>query len=623
MVDENSEAPSKDDSLSEEDVNNKIEEEKDKVVDASKEQDPEGSEDAEEDEPKDEENECKVPEACVINRVIRRFPFLAPIRKKWVQILIVFLFSLIVFLNLLTRDFYFSSDSMWYGLNMKDWFETGSLAGFDLLRPAHPLTMPVAIGFHYIMSPFVGSDYLLSYAILNAILGAGTVAVFYGTFDRFVKSKKYLLLCAAGMMFSFAFWENCVMAEDKALGFFLFALFIPLIFMYFSAIKPFAWFDKLKKWQKGIIVGGLLALIIGSHISFVLLFLFVLFLGWRYRGLKFFKSQELIWFALSSALVTGIIFWMVAIVNGAGSIGELLDLILFFHQNPGDQSLFALSDPQNFSLEWQLRGTAGGLFTMFFFFISGSPMYRMGIIGIGSMVFLVISYMVLYSWKNKIVQSWYMFFAMWFAHFFFYVPDERNAWVYLLIPIWLIVAMSLTKMEREGIKLILLRIKVPDSRKKIITPLMIVIICALLVNNGIVISNAHFNVDNREKFVNFVDESIPDDDVIVIVDSSLEQFFNYHSEKEAVSFRGLFLSKQSRDNINSSIENQTKVYVGEHVLLDSQIKVGGGTHPRTYEARLEQHREMVALFDSWYNYTLAHSYDWSNVLVITEFNMTR
>lgn len=599
-----------------------------KVNSENGEEDPEGQkpndpEDEEVVEHQDTDKKCEDPKVCMINSTFRRFPFLTPIRKKWVQTLIIFLFSLIIFLNLLTRDFYFSSDSMWYGLNMKDWFETGSLAGFDLLRPAHPLTMPVAIGFHYLMSPIVGSDYLLSYAILNAILGAGTVAVFYGTYDRFVPSKKFLLLCATAMTLSFAFWENCVMAEDKALGFFLFALFIPLMFMFFSAIKPFAWFERLKTWQKGFILGTLLALIIGSHISFVLLFLFVLFLGWRYRGLKFFKSAEFIWFTISTALITGIIFWMVAIVNGAGSIGELLDLILFFHRNPGDQPLFALTDPQNFSLEWQLRGTAGGLFTMFFFFFSDDLLYRTGIIGIGSLIFLVISYLVLYSWKDKIVSSWYLFYAMWFAHFFFYVPDERNAWVYLLIPIWLCVAISLKKMQKEGIKLILLRIKVPDSRKSILTPLMIMIICVLFINNGIVISNAHFNVDEREEFVNFMDESVPEDDVIVVVDSSMVQFFNYHSEKEAISFRGLFLSKQSRDNLNASIENQTEVYIGEYVLLDSHIKVGGGTHPRTYDARLAQHREMVALFNSWYNYTLAYSYDWSNVLVVTEFNMTR
>jgi hypothetical protein len=616
-MDETSEAPNEDDSQSEDDKENEIERE-------SNEEKSEESEDEKEDEPPHKEIECKEPEACIINRVIRRFPFLAPIRKKWIQTLIVFLFSLVVFLNLLTRDFYFSSDTMWYGLNMKDWFETGSLEGFDLLRPAHPITMPVAIGFHYIMSPIVGSNYLLSYAILNALLGAGTVALFYGTFDRFVQSKKYLLLCAGGMMFSFAFWENCVMAEDKALGFFLFVLFIPLIFMYFSAIKPYAWFDKMRTWQKGIILGTLLALIIGSHISFVLLFFFFLFLGWRFRGFKFFKSQELIWFTLSSALVTGIIFWMVAIVNGAGSIGELLDLILFFHKNPGDQSLFALSDPQSFSLQAQVRGTAGGLFTMFFFFINDSSTYRMGIIALGAVVFLIISYLVLYSWKNKIVYSLYVFLAMWFAHFFFYVPDERNAWVFLLIPIWLIVAMSLKKMETDGIKLILLRKKLPDSTKNLLTPLMIVVICILLINNGIVISNAHFNVDEREKFVNFVDENIQNDTAILVVDSSAVQFFDYYSDKEAVAFRGIFQDKPVRDDLNSSIENQTEVYVAQYILLDSHIEVGGAsTQARTYETRLAQHREMVALFNSWYNYTLAYSYDWSDIFVITEFNMTR
>lgn len=626
MDDEISETLLEDDSPSEEKLENEIEGDKDIRKGYSKEHDSVEVKDEEgggEGVPTDENEESKMPKACMVNSVLTRFPFLAPIRKKWVQTLLLFGFLLIIFLNLITWDFYFSSDSMYYGLNLKDWFETGSMNGFDLLRPAHPFTMPVAIGFHYTMSPIVGSNYLLSYAILNAILGAATVAVFYSTYDRFVSSKKNLLLCAFAMTFSFAFWENCVMGEDKALGFFLFALFIPLVYMFFGAIEPFKWFKKLKTWQQGSILGILLALIIGSHISFVLLFLFVFFLGWRYDGFKFFKSQKMIWFTLSTALITGIIFWMVAIVNEANSIGELLDLILFFHRNPGDQQLFALSDPQNFSLEWQLRGTAGGVFTMFFFFISDAPAYRLGIIVVGSVIFLIISYLVLYSYKNKIVNSLYVFFAMWFAHFFFYVPDERNAWVYLLIPIWLCVGISLEKMQREGIKLILLKRKLLNKTKKILTPMMIIIICILLVNNGIILWNAHINHDENEKFVNFVDENIPDDDGIFIVDSSGVMFFEYHSEKEAVAFRGLFTREETRDYINSSIENQTEVYVTEYVLLDSFIEEGGGTHPRTYESRLAQHRAMVAEFNAWYNYTLAFEYEWSDIYQITEFNMTR
>jgi hypothetical protein len=260
---------------------------------------------------------------------------------------------------------------------------------------------------------------------------------------------------------------------------------------------------------------------------------------------------------------------------------------------------------------------------MFFFFISDVPGYRLGIIVVGSVIFLIVSYLVLYSYKNKIVNSLYVFYTMWFAHFFFYVPDERNAWVYLLIPIWLCVAISLQKMQKEGIKLILLRRKLPDKFKKALTPLMIIIICILLVNNSIILWNAHIHHDENEKFVNFVDENIPDDDGIFIVDSAGVLFFAYHSEKEAVAFRGLFSREETRDYINSSIENQTDVYVAQYVLLDSFIDEGGGTHPRTYESRLEQHRAMVAEFNAWYNYTLAFEYMWSDIYQITEFNMTR
>jgi hypothetical protein len=100
-------------------------------------------------------------------------------------------------------------------------------------------------------------------------------------------------------------------------------------------------------------------------------------------------------------------------------------------------------------------------------------------------------------------------------------------------------------------------------------------------------------------------------------------FFDYHSNKESLPFRGLFSSQQIRDQVNDSIEGQTEVYVEEYVLLDSYIDVGGGRHPRTYESRLELHRDMVAEFNSWYNYTLAYEYEWSNVLLITGFNLTR
>ena len=57
--------------------------------------------------------------------------------------------------------------------------------------------------------------------------------------------------------------------------------------------------------------------------------------------------------------------------------------------------------------------------------------------------------------------------------------------------------------------------------------------------------------------------------------------------------------------------------------MDSHIDVGGGRFPRSYESRLAQHRAMVAEFNAWYNYTLEYEYEWSNVLRITELNLTR
>jgi MFS family permease len=544
----------------------------------------------------------------------KKYPKLMELLKDIrVQAFLLFLILLIFYLNLIIWDFYFSSDSIGYGLTVKNWFEEEEVDNYNLLRPAHPLTMPMAILFTYLVRPIIGSNYLLSYAILDAILGAATVAVFYLVCLKFVDNRKFSLICSLALAFSFAFWENCEMAEDKSLGFFLFTLYIPLLFAFVGEIKPFKWFDGLKAWQKGLVTGIFLGLVIAAHFSFVLLFLFFLFLGWRYRGLKFFKSSGFILSLLGTALVCGIVFGIVAFALEVSSFGDFIGMFTQYHTGEGGEQYFALAKPGEFSLTTQLRGTAGGVFTTLFMFISQNTGYKVIIIAIGAIVLLIMAYILLYARKNKVVSSFYVLMVIWFANYFFFAPDDRNAWVYLLIPVWLSICIGLDIIEKEGLRLIFLKRKLPDKVTKAITPAMVAVVIVLLLNNTIVFSDAHFNHDEREKFVNFVDQNILDDDAIFIVDESMTEFFSYYSDKESINFAGVVLNPQISDYINNSFDNGTAIYLGEYWLLDSYVKVGSPRTERTYEERLELHREYITNFNSMYTYELAYPYEWSDI----------
>jgi hypothetical protein len=558
----------------------------------------------------------------LLNRIMttleKKYPKLMELLKDIrVQAFLLFLILLIFYLNLIIWDFYFSSDSIGYGLAVKNWFEKGEVDNYNLLRPAHPLTMPLAILFTYLVKPIIGSNYLLSYAILDAILGAATVAIFYLVCLKFVNNRKFSFVCSLALAFSFAFWENGEMAEDKSLGFLLFTLFIPLLFAFVGEIKLFKWFEGLNTWQKGLITGTFMGSVIAAHFSFVLLFPFFLFLGWRYKGLKFFKSSGFIFSIIGIALICGIIFGIVALALDVGSFGDFIGMFTQYHTGEGGEQYFALAKPGEFSLTTQLRGTAGGVFTTLFMFISENTGYKILIIGIGAIVLLIMAYILLYARKNKVVSSFYVLMVIWFANYFFFAPDDRNAWVYLLIPVWLSICIGLDIMEKEGMRLIFLKRKLPDKVTKAITPTMVAVVVILLINNIFVFGDAHFNHDEREKFVNFVDGKISDDDAIFIVDESMTEFFSYYSDKESINFAGVVLNPQTSVRINESFENGSAIYLGEYWLLDSYVKVGSPRTERTYEERLELHRAYVAKFNSMYTYELAYTYEWSDIYRIT------
>ncbi len=535
-----------------------------------------------------------------------------------VQSLLLFFILLILYLNLIIWDFYFSSDSVPYGLMLKRWFEEGGMDAYDLLRPAHPLTMPLAILFTYPMLPIIGSNYLLSYAILNAILGAACVATFYLVCYVFVHNRKLSLICALGLAFSFAFWENSEMAEDKSLGFLLFILFIPLLFSLVGEINPFKKFEKLKDWQKGLVAGVFMGLILAAHVSFILLFIFVLFLGWRYIGMKFFKDIKFICFVVGVALVCIIVFGIVAVALEVDSLGGFVGMFTRYHTGEGGKEYFALAEPESFSLSSQLRGLAGGVFTTLFMFITQESGYYPIILGVGAIFLLIMAFVLIQGRKNKVVSSFYFLMAVWFANYFFFAPDDRNAWVYLLVPVWLSICIGLNIMSREGAKLILLKRKLPDKITSFIPQLISIMIIILLVNNGIVFADAHINHDEREKFVNFTEENIDDENSIIIVDESTQGFFNYYSDIKALDWIDVILNPKVSNSLNSSLANGTGIYLAEFWLLDSYVKEGSPRTARSYEERLQQHREYVAIFNSMYTYELAYEYEWSDIYRIVE-----
>jgi hypothetical protein len=178
-------------------------------------------------------------------------------------------------------------------------------------------------------------------------------------------------------------------------------------------------------------------------------------------------------------------------------------------------------------------------------------------------------------------------------------------------------------MDKEGMTLILLKRRLPKKTAKIFVPAVCVLVAAMFLNNAIVISNAHFNHDEREKFVQFVDDNIADDNAIIIVDDSTKGFFNYYSDKIAINFKEVIFDPQVSDYINRSFDNGSAIYVGGYWLLDSFVDVGSARHQQTYEGRIELHREYVANFNSMYVYELAYEYEWSDVYRITALNETR
>ncbi|UCE73185.1 MAG: hypothetical protein JSV56_09105 [Methanomassiliicoccales archaeon] len=553
-----------------------------------------------------------------------KFPQLAKkLKDIRVQAFLLFLILLIFYLNLITWDFSNSPDSIGYGLTLKNWFEKGNIDNYDLLRPSHPLVMPLAILFTYLMVPLIGPNYLLSFAILDAILGAGTVAIFYLVCYIFVHNRKLSLICSLGLAFSFAFWYHCEMAEDRSLCFILFTLYIPVLFSFMGEIKPFRRFEALKTWQKGLFTGLLLGLTVAAHITFVLVFLFTLILGWKYFGLKFFKSARFIWFLIGTVMVCGIVFGATAWALEVGTVGEFFGIFTGYHAGGRGEIYFALANPESFSLVSQFQGLTGGVFTTVFMFISDSPGYRAAIIGVGAAVFLVMAYFIIYARKNRVVNSLYILMVIWFVHYFFFSPDDRNSWVYLLIPIWLVVCVSANIMLREGVTLMLAKRRLSDKAMKALTPVIITLVVIILLNNIFVFADAHFNQDERKKLAQFVDDNIPDDNAIIIVDDSTVTFFNYYSEKEALDFRDIILNSQISDYVNDSFSDGDAIYIADFWINDSYIVAEGVRYKQSYDERLAQHREYITAFNSMYTYELAFEYEWSNIYRITAVNETR
>ncbi|UCG68437.1 MAG: hypothetical protein JSV09_11565 [Thermoplasmata archaeon] len=576
---------------------------------------------------KTEEQKEETPQKGLISRMFAliesRNPKLAlKLRDLRIQAFILFILLSIFYLNLIIWDFYFSADSMWYGILLKNWFETGEMDNFDLFHPAHPLIMPIAIMFTHLMIPLIGKNYLLSYAIMDAILGGLAVSLFYLVCNKFINNRKYSLICSLALAFSFTFWENCEMAEDRVLGYIFLILYIPVMFSFVGEIKPFKRLESLKTWQMGLFTGIFMGLTIAVHFSLVLLFLFTLILGWRYYGLKFFISQKFIWYIIGTAIVCGIVFGLVAWALGVSNLSEFMGMFTGYHTGNRGSQYFALSDPGSIVWTAQIRGMVGGVFTAFFMFVSDNPIYNAAIIGICAVLLLLMAFIMINARKNKVVSSFYILIIIWFAHFIFFAPDDRNSWAFLLVPVWLSVGISLDIVSKEGASLMLLKRRLPDKIAKAITPIVSILIVAMFINNTIVFADAHFNHDDREKFVQFVDENIQDDDSIIIMDTTLGVFFGYFSDRETIAFVSVVTDPEVSLYINESFNSSQSIYLGEFFLLDSYVQVGSGRHEHTYEARLEFHREYVERFNSMYIIERAYEYEWSDIYIITALNET-
>ncbi len=556
--------------------------------------------------------------ADLLAKMDNRYPkIMEKLRDIRIQAVILFFVMAIFYINLIIWDFHFSADSMHYGLQLKYWFEGEGLSNEKLYRPAHPLTMPIAILFTHLMIPIIGHNYLLSYAILDSLLGALAVSLFYLVCNIFIPNRKFGLICALGLAFSFTFWENHVMAEDRSLAWVVLVLYMPLVFSYVGEFHPFKWFEKLKVWQKGFVTGLFLGLVISVHFSLVLLILFTLILGWRYHGLKYFKSRDFFWFIIGCALVSGIVYLLVAIALGVSNPNEFIGMFFGYYTGGKGAQFFGLSDPGSFSLTVALRGMAGGVFTAFFFYISNNPLYQSLIIGIWAIMILFLIFVFINERKNKVISSFFFIYAIWFGHFIFFAPDDRNSWAFLLVPFWLSVCICMDLVPKDGLKLILFKRKIPDKLAKSFWQIMTIFVVILFVNNTIVFADAHFNHDEKEKFVNFLESKIQDDDVMIIVDSSTGMFFSYYSDIEPINFI-LLVSEPSLSNyVNTSFINNRTIYVGEFWLLDSYVEVGSGRHEQTYDDRLKLHRDYVAKFNSMYTYNLTYTYEWSDIYVIT------
>jgi len=149
---------------------------------------------------------------------------------------------------------------------------------------------------------------------------------------------------------------------------------------------------------------------------------------------------------------------------------------------------------------------------------------------------------------------------------------------------------------------------------------MAVVVAILLVNNGAVFADVHFNHDEREKFVNFVNDNIPEDDAIIIVDDSVLYFFDYYSDSpdmETIHFAGVVLNPDISGHINSSFANGTQIYVAEYWLLDSFVQMGSARSQQSYDERLERHQGLVDRFNAMYEYEPAYQYEWSDIFRIT------
>lgn len=556
--------------------------------------------------------------ADLLNKMDNRYPkIMEKLKDIRIQAVILFFVMAIFYINLIIWDFYFSADSMTYGLQLKYWFEGQGLSNEELFRPAHPFTMPIAILFTHLMIPIIGHNYLLSYAILDSLLGALAVSLFYLVCNIFIPNRKFGLICALGLAFSFTFWENHVMAEDRSLAWVVLVLYMPLVFSYVGEFHPFKWFEKLKVWQRGFVTGLFLGLVISVHFSLVLLILFTLILGWRYHGLKYFKSRDFFWLIVGCALLSGIVYISVAMALGVSNLNEFIGMFFGYYSGSKGSQFFALSDPGSFSLTVALRGMLGGVFTAFFLYISNNSVYQALIIGIWAVMILFLAFVFINERKNKVINSFFFIYALWFAHFIFFAPDDRNSWAFLLVPFWLSVCICMHFVPKEGLNLILFKRKIPDRIAKSFWQIMTIFVVILFVNNTIVFADAHFNRDEREKFVNFMDSKIQDEDALIIVDNTTAIFFRYYSETEAVNFRFLVTDPAVSDHVNESFLNNISIYVAEFWMLDSFIKVGSGRHEQSYDARLKLHREYVERFLNMYTIELAYQYEWSDVYRIT------